>query len=491
MSEAYRQPRTYGNWRIPRTGGLGSMTLGESLIALTLAGVGTVIYFMAPLGYTVVYLLVSLGFMAALTMKDLHGLSIIDKTVVRVRFMRAKFSGANIFRGGFLTPGRKNTLHLPGVLGSSNLSEAYDSYERPFAVVHHGDGSLAVVMSISAVGTDLVDQDAIDNSVALWGQWLADLGTERGLVGASVTVESVPDSGDKLRREVAYQVSPEAPIVARRLLDNIVAEYREGVARTRTYATLVFNPAEMGARGKTDRAIRDIASRLPGLSSALQATGIGAVHLMTAQEVTRMTAIAFDPALEPVFEAADAAGEEVSLQWGQAAPGGAVASWDSYQHDSGVSRSWFVTAPPRGVVQSHILRSVLNPSRDIERKRMTILYKTIDAAKAPSLVEKDLAHAQARVAMQQQATQRSIHERAAAERVASDEASGAGLVDFGLVITLTTTAEDLVDSGNALESLSAASKLQTRIAYGAQDSAFALALPLGVRPQSQVVGAKW
>ena len=77
------------------------------------------------------------------------------------------------------------------------------------------------------------------------------------------------------------------------------------------------------------------------------------------------------------------------------------------------------------------------------------------------------------------------------ERVASEEASGAGLIDFGLVITTTSTGEDLVDAGNALESLSAASKLQTRIAYGAQDTAFALSLPLGVRPQSQVVGAKW
>ena len=51
------------------------------------------------------------------------------------------------------------------------------------------------------------------------------------------------------------------------------------------------------------------------------------------------------------------------------------------------------------------------------------------------------------------------------------------------------TGEDLDDTAAAITSLASASKLRMRPAYGAQDSAFALGLPLGVVPSWQKVWA--
>ena len=82
---------------------------------------------------------------------------------------------------------------------------------------------------------------------------------------------------------------------------------------------------------------------------------------------------------------------------------------------------------------------------------------------------------------------RAAREVAIARKNAQEEASGAGLVDFTVLVTATVTGDDLDDTAAAITSLASASKLRMRPAYGAQDSAFALALPLGVVPSWQKV----
>ena len=53
-------------------------------------------------------------------------------------------------------------------------------------------------MGVAPSGIALVDQERIDQQVAHWGAWLADLGSEIGIVQASVCVETVPDTGGAL-----------------------------------------------------------------------------------------------------------------------------------------------------------------------------------------------------------------------------------------------------------------------------------------------------
>ena len=69
----------------------------------------------------------------------------------------------------------------------------------------------------------------------------------------------------------------------------------------------------------------------------------------------------------------------------------------------------------------------------------------------------------------------------AAAATASEEASGAGLVNFGLLVT--ATVDDLekeADARAAIDNLAATARLRLRPVYGSQDSAFAAALPLGL-----------
>lgn len=482
--------RTYGGWRRPVSYGFLNLTLTQSLGSL----VGVGIVFLLGLNKGMLWacggaiLLVGWGWV--ITTKDKHQVNLIDRAEEKIVFGLNKAKGNTVFRGGALAPTKKTSqrLVLPGILSDCKVSEYVDSWNRSFALIEHASGTGAVVMRLTPSGSNLVDQETVDNQVAYWGQWLGDLSNESGIAGASITVETLPDLGGRLYSEVTSRRAANCPQVAGKVIEGVLDE-STGSNQVRVWVTLTFNLAALGGRKNKDIAGREIASRLPGLTQGLVAAGGGATHLVTVNELARLVRSAYDPDSEELFDQALAAGQTINLDWSQSGPVFAQADFSSYRHDGAVSRVWTMTCPPRGAVQSAVLSRLLEPNRDVQRKRVTILYQPMDAAKAPSVVERDLNHARANAAGARPSA-RSINELAAASEVASEEASGAGLVDFAMIITATTTPDHLEDTSVTVNALSAASRLLIRPAYGAQDSGFALGLPLGLHPANASVKAR-
>lgn len=481
--------RTYGGWRRPVSYGFLNLTLTQSLGSL----VGVGIVFLLGLNKGMLWacggaiLLVGWGWV--ITTKDKHQVNLIDRAEEKIVFGLNKAKGNTVFRGGALAPTKKTSqrLVLPGILSACKVSEYVDSWNRSFALIEHASGTGAVVMRLTPAGSNLVDQATVDNQVAYWGQWLGDLSNESGIAGASITVETLPDLGGRLYSEVTSRRAANCPQVAGKVIEGVLDE-STGSNQVRVWVTLTFNLAALGGRKNKEIAGREIASRLPGLTQGLVAAGGGATHLVTVNELARLVRSAYDPDSEELFDQALAAGQTINLDWDQSGPVFAQADFSSYRHDGAVSRVWTMTCPPRGAVQSAVLSRLLEPNRDVQRKRVTILYQPMDAAKAPSVVERDLNHARANAAGARPSA-RSINELAAASEVASEEASGAGLVDFAMIITATTTPDHLEDTSVTVNALSAASRLLIRPAYGAQDSGFALGLPLGLHPANASVKA--
>ena len=481
--------RTYGGWRRPVSYGFLNLTLTQSLGSL----VGVGIVFLLGLNKGMLWacggaiLLVGWGWV--ITTKDKHQVNLIDRAEEKIVFGLNKAKGNTVFRGGALAPTKKTSqrLVLPGILSDCKVSEYVDSWNRSFALIEHASGTGAVVMRLTPAGSNLVDQETVDNQVAYWGQWLGDLSNESGIAGASITVETLPDLGGRLYSEVTSRRAANCPQVAGKVIEGVLDE-STGSNQVRVWVTLTFNLAALGGRKNKEIAGREIASRLPGLTQGLVAAGGGATHLVTVNELARLVRSAYDPDSEELFDQALAAGQTINLDWSQSGPVFAQADFSSYRHDGAVSRVWTMTCPPRGAVQSAVLSRLLEPNRDVQRKRVTILYQPMDAAKAPSVVERDLNHARANAAGARPSAC-SINELAAASEVASEEASGAGLVDFAMIITATTTPDHLEDTSVTVNALSAASRLLIRPAYGAQDSGFALGLPLGLHPANASVKA--
>ena len=478
-------PRTYGNYRRPATPGLGPLGWLSTLVLL--GGVVVVILVVALVGVVPALVLLVAGGLAfgALVLKDRHGRSLLARLATRAGWWRTRRAGSHLYRSGPLGAVPLGTFSVPGLLASSTLSEHEDSWGRRFGLLQVGSTrDLTVVLATEPDGASLVDPAQVDSWVSHWGQWLAALGDEPGLLGVAVTVETAPDSGARLRREVTAHVDPDGPVVARAMLAEVAAAAGQGSAAIRAWVALTFSAARRagGPKRTPAEAAHDLASRLTGLTSGLHATGAGAARPVTAQELCELVRTAYDPAAARVLEDARTAGEPAELLWSQAGPAAAEASWDSYAHDGAVSTSWVMSGAPRGAVQAGVLAGLLAPHRDVDRKRVTLLYKPLDSGRAARIVEADKRTADFR-ASSARPSARALTDQRSAHQAAAEEAAGAGLVDFGMVVTATVTSADrLPEAHAAIDTLSASARLQLRPAHGSQDSAFLLGLPLGLVP---------
>lgn len=479
-----RQVRTYGNWRRPTSAGL--LGLGAVGTALLLGGMLVVVLVLMTRGMldAAITAVVILLLLVLLMVRDSHGKNALSRISNRVGWWVTRSRGTNVYRSGPTgrTPWGSN--QLPGLASAIRLSEHRDSYNRPFALLFTPSTSTySIVIGTEPSGASLVDGEQIDVWVADWGHWLANLADEAGVESAAVTIETAPDSGTRLRREVESNLDENAPAFAREMLIEAVDNYPAGSSVVRAYVTITFSAAarQGGKRRNSEDMARELASRLPGLTQTLQATGAGAAHPLTAQQLCEVIRIAYDPASAVLIDEAHAAGQPPELDWTDVGPSAAQANWSSYRHDSGHSVTWSMTGAPRGSVQSGVLGRLLAPHRDITRKRVTLLYRPISAARAAAMVEADLSNAQFRATADAKPKARDALAVRAAAATAAEEASGAGLVNFGMLVTATVrTPAEQSDAVAAIDNLGATARLRLRPVYGSQDSAFAAALPLGL-----------
>lgn len=477
-------PRTYGNWRKPTSSGLfglGSLGTGIMLGGLILSILVTMA---AGLLRGLITFAVLAAVLGAILTRDRHGKSLVDRALARFAWSGATRKGAHLYRSGPLGFALWGTHQLPGIAAQLRLSEHTDSYGRRFALIYAPTTrTYTAVIATEPDGASLVDPDQVDVWVADWGHWLANLADEPGIEACAVTVETAPDTGHRLRREVQSNVDPNAPAFARAMLSEVVDRYPSGSSVIKAYLTLTFSSVSSatGKKRSDTEMGRDLAARLTGLTGSLSSTGAGAARPLDAAQLCEVIRVAYNPGTAALVDEAHSEGEDTGLDWSDVGPAAAEAEWEGYRHDDAYSVTWSMTTAPRGHVQSSVLARLLAPHRDVDRKRVTLLYRPIDAAKAAAIVESDLRSAQFVATSTSKPSARAVLATRSAAATASEEASGAGLVNFGILVTATVLDVDrLGEAKAAVDNLAATARLRLRPVYGAQASAFAAALPLGL-----------
>ncbi|MDN5742966.1 MAG: hypothetical protein L0H02_05795 [Yaniella sp.] len=495
MSTPAHQPRTYGLFRRPISAGiLGLGTAGT--VGLFAGLLLMIIGFMAGnLIFGIVTFLVTGIGVIAVTRRDRHNRNVLDRISTRGGYMRGKLTGRLHYRSGPTGRIASRKFQLPGLSAQSRLSNHRDGLGRDFAVIEHPKAqTYTVVIETEPDGAALVDVEQVDQWVAQWGLWLSNLGDEPGLCAASVTVETSPDPGHRLRMEVEANLDSSAPELAQDLLRDAVREFPAGSASIRAYIALTYlaKPRERSRRRDRESFAQEIATRLPGLTQRLVDTGAGGgARPLDQQGLCEVIRTAYDPAAAPLFAEARANGEVVDLEWEDVGPTAHEVSWTEYAHESATSVSYVMSAPPRGAVQSRVLDALIAPSAKLNRKRVTLLYHPIDPGVAAAKVEADLRNADFAVNSSKRPSQQALTAQRAARAIAQEEASGAGLVNFGMIITGTILGdEDLHEANVTLENLSAGARLLVRVAHGTQDTTFAAGLPLGIDLSRHIGGAK-
>jgi hypothetical protein len=249
------------------------------------------------------------------------------------------------------------------------------------------------------------------------------------------------------------------------------------------YSTAVIRRGERRGGDMLDSVRAELSARVPQLCRLLSDAGGGAVTPLPPDELAELVRTAYDPAAADFIARARLTEDGAGVDWANAGPAAAQASWASYAHDSGVSRTWSMWDAPRGHVLSSVLLRLLDAHHDVPRKRVTLIYRPYPPSEATEQVERGVRDAMFAAAEDTGVSARTRLQVRAAEQTADEEARGAGLERFSLLVTATvprsaSTAEDLEFTAATVESLSG--RVQLRPCFAAQDSAFAAALPIGV-----------
>lgn len=480
-----KKASTFGNFSRPARPGIwGLGVVGTAIVVggMLLAALSFFFSFWVTAGIGGLTL-IALGLLAGRYQDKNFG----QRLVRRVAWLRGRRARQHIYRSGMTAAVPALSHRLPGLAAASTLHTGRDSYQRCYALVEHPHvGHFAVVLRCEPDGAALVDQATVEQRVAGYADFLAALADEPGIVAATVTVESAPDPGTRLSAEIARLTRPDAPELARSVMGEIHQSYPAGGAALRATVTVVYSPAVLrhgdpDARGDAliGAVSQELGTRVPLLCQRLSDAGGGAVTPMAPVEMAELVRAAYDPAAEGFIAQSRLTPAGSGVTWENAGPVSAEAAWNMYRHDTGYSRTWTMWDAPRGHVLANTLQRLLDAHPDVPRKRVTLIYRPYLPSEAINQVERDVRDALF-AQHEDSGTSARIRMRVRqAEQTADEEARGAGLTRFCLLVTATATGpKQLNVAGSTIQAL--AGRVQLRPAFGAQDSAFAACLPIGV-----------
>ncbi|QDN84437.1 hypothetical protein FNV61_00250 (plasmid) [Streptomyces sp. RLB3-6] len=373
-------------------------------------------------------------------------------------------------------------LDLPGVGARSTLIKAHDpTTSRPVGVVHdRTTGYMTITTLLAPGGSLMAPTGAVQTSLRTWASVLDAMSTDEQIKGAAVTIQITPGAGEALGDDVAVRKDPNAPQLAKQIIDELVRTTPHATASVAPWMSVTVDP-NASANPPADLA-EQVAEALRVVDSLdLSGTGTDIERRATDVDLRRIVRSAYDPA---VFNSRDKEFEE--LGWSECGPQAADDGWEEYSHDGGVSTSWVLREMPRRPIPYSVLLPLLAPGR--YQRRITISYRVLDPYEGEAVLEREISHAHQRAQATAEVKGRAKWSQRAdaqrAERAAAQVAGGAQVVDWTLMVT--ATARRTADLPAARQELARAVKatrgIRMRSAYGAQAAVFAAQLPIGYSP---------
>ncbi|WP_137875590.1 SCO6880 family protein [Rhodococcus sp. Q] len=479
---------TYGNWRQPRETGLLGATFGTSMLGI---GVAVLVIFSGLLlgmkAAIVIAVPVVIGFIPLVSSRD--GRSGYERGLMRFQFWRGVKRREHIYASGTFSriPGRK--YRLPGVLAETELYQGIDSDGRSFGMIHMPSKSAyTVVFDAFPQGAEAVDQDVIDLYVGNWAQFLGSAGETSDVLGVVTVVETLPETGIELYETVHQNTLATAPQLARDSAYQLATGLTAGGIRLAARIAITFEAKTAERKKDPSEQAVELGRRLPGLTAAAARAGVPCSP-MDADEIMAFVRRSYDPSALVDVESGLHSSEGTGLTWEDCGPRTAIETPDGskYVHDGAVSVTWEMREAPRGAVTEQVLQRLLAPNSGVPIKRVAVIYRPHSAGDATEIVDRDHhnATAEARggsVKSMGVASAKAQIDVAATAQARMEQARGAGVIRFGILVTVTEPAEssDVPKIDALIEDLSRQSRLSIRRSRYWQAAAFASSLGVGV-----------
>ena len=301
--------------------------------------------------------------------------------MLKIAQRRKEKAGKHLYISGPTGFTPDGATRLPGLMADTELTEHADSAGQPFGLLRttgRGAYNYSVVIEARPDGDALVDGESVNRQVSHWGAWFQTSGQDDGIRGASVTMESAPDTGLRLRRLLSHERADGGPEFARIITDGIADEYDHGAPEMTVRLSVTFDGKAFEAnkdRGREEMAI-DIGDRLPGILGGLYSTGAGSCGRVLHRRSSTSPVWPMTRHIAPEVEEAQMEGG-TNLRWADAGPSYAADLFEHYKHDRAYSSSWTLYEEPRGTFTHDSLRRLLEPMPSVMRKRVTLLYRPV------------------------------------------------------------------------------------------------------------------
>ena len=148
----------------------------------------------------------------------------VERATARLQWAHGKRAGYNTSRAA-------EAAHqdMPGVLAAIEPHNFNNGNGGHFTGQwNRSNGRITVTFRVDCPGTQLSDEKVVDGWVANWGNFIALQGVERTVEWIAVTVDTGPDSGTTIAKEVSSRISSQAPEVA----EQIMRHARQGFVRS-------------------------------------------------------------------------------------------------------------------------------------------------------------------------------------------------------------------------------------------------------------------
>ncbi len=472
----------YSSGTVPKKTGFFGLSLKASMVAMggaVLALISAV--FIGPkVGLVLAIITVASIAPMAITVR---GRSIYEMAEILMQWLKRKHNGSTVYRSGPHSRIPGGLRPLPGVLSEMTLHEwSSDGLGNPFGILHlKRFNEYTIVLECHPGGDEALTVDEMNIMTAEWGRYIAQLSLPGDIVAATVVVESVPSSGQRLFSEVESEIVPTAPDLAAEVMYQSAEIIPSGQTSTFARLSITFKAMNNETRQDWEAMAAELANRLPAFYRDLLGAGVQALP-MSAADIVSTAHRAYVPEAEYDLETASIHHEDTGLTWDTCGPTTAVTEWDKYRHAGGVSVVWEMTTAPESVFTDEVLRPLLAPHDGAQRKRIALFYRPVKAGDATRIVDKEykdsLTALNTGKAVKSAAAEMRLQ---ATEQARDEQVRGAGLALYSMLLSITEPSIETVPSASAiLESLSTQSRLGIQRAYAFQDIAFAASLGLGV-----------
>jgi hypothetical protein len=365
------------------------------------------------------------------------------------------------------------------------------------AVVHDPQAqTYTAVLAVEGSTFALLESSMRGSRVEAWGSLLAQLCSENAVNARLQVLErTVPDSGDRLRRDWQRRGIHDGSLQAANY-EQLLAAVDGSTMAHECFVAVAVDARRAGseirqASGGHAGAAAVLVREVDKIADGLQAAGVRVQGWCPPRLLGEVIRTAYDPAARQLIHRrggahSDPGGGDPGLPSGvdpaASGPMRAENNWSHYRTDSAVHRSWWVLQWPRQYVDAGFLSPLLLGA--LHRRTVSIVLEPLTPTRANRRVSLRQSGVTSESALRHRFRRRTTHrqhvEASDVDRREAELVAGHGLYRMiGYLTTTADTLEDLEAASGDIEALAQRCQLELARLSGEHDQAFAVAaLPL-------------